>query len=91
MLETAARDALLPRGRQVDFGSLSTPDRWKPEFAVPFNQRVIGSKILISNDDGYLAPGLAALYEALKPLADVTVMAPEQSCSGASSVPVCLD
>ncbi|TKC90222.1 5'/3'-nucleotidase SurE [Trinickia terrae] len=42
-------------------------------------------RILLSNDDGYLAPGLAALYEALKPLADITVMAPEQNCSGASN------
>ncbi|CAM2193158.1 5'/3'-nucleotidase SurE [Paraburkholderia sp. A1RI_3L] len=42
-------------------------------------------RILLSNDDGYLAPGLAALYAALKPLADVTVMAPEQNCSGASN------
>ncbi|CAN7360094.1 5'/3'-nucleotidase SurE [Trinickia sp. LjRoot230] len=42
-------------------------------------------RILLSNDDGYLAPGLAALYHALKPLGDVTVMAPEQNCSGASN------
>jgi 5'-nucleotidase len=42
-------------------------------------------RILLSNDDGYLAPGLAALYEALKPLAEITVMAPEQNCSGASN------
>ncbi|MBN3723958.1 5'/3'-nucleotidase SurE [Burkholderia sp. Ac-20379] len=42
-------------------------------------------RILLSNDDGYLAPGLAALYEALRPFADVTVMAPEQNCSGASN------
>ncbi|MBC8748117.1 5'-nucleotidase [Paraburkholderia sp. WC7.3g] len=42
-------------------------------------------RILLSNDDGYLAPGLAALYEALKPIADVTVMAPEQNCSAASN------
>ena len=42
-------------------------------------------RILLSNDDGYLAPGLAALHDALKPLADVTVMAPEQNCSGASN------
>jgi 5'-nucleotidase len=47
-----------------------------------YNRRM---RILLSNDDGYLAPGLAALYEALKPLADVTVMAPEQNCSGASN------
>ncbi|UUM21283.1 5'/3'-nucleotidase SurE [Mycoavidus sp. SF9855] len=42
-------------------------------------------RILLSNDDGYLAPGLAALYEALKPLAEVAVLAPERNCSGASN------
>ena len=42
-------------------------------------------RILLSNDDGYLAPGLAALHGALKPLGDITVMAPEQNCSGASN------
>jgi 5'-nucleotidase len=47
-----------------------------------YNRRM---RILLSNDDGYLAPGLAALYEALKPFADVTVMAPEQNCSGATN------
>jgi His-Xaa-Ser system radical SAM maturase HxsB len=43
---------LLPRGRQVDFTHLSSPDRWKPELAVPYNQRMIGQKVLISNDLG---------------------------------------
>ncbi len=42
-------------------------------------------KILISNDDGYAAPGLAALVEALKPLAELMVIAPEQNHSGASN------
>ena len=41
--------------------------------------------ILLSNDDGYLAPGLLALYEALLPLAKITVVAPEQNHSGASN------
>lgn len=41
--------------------------------------------ILLSNDDGYLAPGLLALYEALLPLAEITVVAPEQNHSGASN------
>jgi len=49
---TSGAPALLPRGRQVDFAALSDPARWKPEFAVPFNQRVIGRKIAISNDLG---------------------------------------
>ncbi len=42
-------------------------------------------KILVSNDDGYFAPGLAALVDAVKPLGEVTVVAPEQNHSGASN------
>ncbi len=42
-------------------------------------------RILLSNDDGYFAPGLAALAEALSPLAQVTVVAPERDRSGASN------
>ena len=42
-------------------------------------------RILISNDDGYFAPGLAALAQALSRIADVTVVAPERDRSGASN------
>lgn len=42
-------------------------------------------RILLSNDDGYFAPGLAALAEALAGLGEVTVVAPEQNRSGASN------
>ncbi|MBT8768637.1 5'/3'-nucleotidase SurE [Metapseudomonas boanensis] len=42
-------------------------------------------RILISNDDGVNAPGLAALYGALKDYADCVVIAPDQDKSGASS------
>ena len=42
-------------------------------------------KILISNDDGYQAPGIVALYEALKDIADVEVIAPEQNNSAKSN------
>ena len=42
-------------------------------------------KILVSNDDGYFAPGICALAEALAPLAEVTVVAPERDRSGASN------
>ncbi|WP_225721125.1 5'/3'-nucleotidase SurE [Candidatus Vallotiella sp. (ex Adelges kitamiensis)] len=42
-------------------------------------------KILLSNDDGYLAPGLTTLYRALTPLGKVAVVAPEYNCSGASN------
>ncbi|MFN7571250.1 MAG: 5'/3'-nucleotidase SurE, partial [Betaproteobacteria bacterium] len=42
-------------------------------------------RILVANDDGYLAPGLAALVEAVRPFGEVTVVAPEQNHSGASN------
>ncbi len=42
-------------------------------------------RILLSNDDGYLAPGLAALASALADIADITVVAPERDRSGASN------
>ncbi len=42
-------------------------------------------KILVSNDDGYQAPGIVALYEALKDIADVEVVAPELNNSAKSN------
>jgi 5'-nucleotidase len=42
-------------------------------------------RILLSNDDGYFAPGLAALAESLAPLGEITVVAPERDRSGASN------
>ena len=42
-------------------------------------------RILISNDDGVSAPGLAALYGALAGYAECAVIAPDQDKSGASS------
>ncbi len=42
-------------------------------------------KILVSNDDGYLAKGINALADALAEIADVTVVAPDRNRSGASN------
>ena len=42
-------------------------------------------RILVSNDDGYNAPGLEALVKALDGLGQLTVVAPETNCSGASN------
>ncbi|MFZ6680721.1 5'/3'-nucleotidase SurE [Undibacterium sp. Tian12W] len=42
-------------------------------------------KILISNDDGYLAPGIVALAEAMASIAEITVVAPDSNRSGASN------
>ena len=41
--------------------------------------------ILLSNDDGYLAPGLEALRRELSNLGDITVVAPDRNRSGASN------
>ncbi|KCB28910.1 putative 5'/3'-nucleotidase SurE [Bordetella hinzii CA90 BAL1384] len=42
-------------------------------------------RILVSNDDGYNAPGLEALVDALSGLGELTVVAPETNHSGASN------
>lgn len=42
-------------------------------------------RILLSNDDGYFAPGIEALAGALAGLGEITVVAPEQNRSGASN------
>ena len=39
----------------------------------------------MSNDDGYFAPGISVLAEALAECADVTVVAPERDRSGSSN------
>jgi 5'-nucleotidase len=42
-------------------------------------------RILLSNDDGYFAPGLAILAQTLADLGAITVVAPERDHSGASN------
>lgn len=42
------------------------------------------TRILITNDDGIHSEGIAALEEAMRPLGDVYVVAPESEMSGAS-------
>jgi 5'-nucleotidase len=42
-------------------------------------------RILIANDDGYLAPGLKALVRACAGLGEIDVVAPEQNASGTSN------
>ena len=45
----------------------------------------INMNILLSNDDGVNALGIKVLHEALIKIADVTVVAPDRNCSGASN------
>ena len=56
-----------------------------PCFRHKADLRISLMKILICNDDGYQAPGIVALYEALKNIADVAVVAPEQNNSAKSN------
>lgn len=42
-------------------------------------------QILLSNDDGYFAPGLECLAQTLAAVADIVVVAPERNRSGASN------
>lgn len=42
--------------------------------------------ILVTNDDGVLAPGLLALAAAMKPLGEVTILAPDRNWSGSGHV-----
>ncbi|MDO6446350.1 5'/3'-nucleotidase SurE [Colwellia sp. 1_MG-2023] len=42
-------------------------------------------RILLSNDDGVHAPGIKVLYQELSKFAEVTVVAPDRNCSGASN------
>src|SRR6204780_4259906 len=42
-------------------------------------------KILVSNDDGYRAEGITRLREALRPLGEVTFVAPDRNRSGAGN------
>ena len=42
-------------------------------------------RILVSNDDGYLSRGINVLADALRGIADVTVVAPDRNRSGASN------
>ncbi|HMV17320.1 MAG TPA: 5'/3'-nucleotidase SurE [Zoogloea sp.] len=42
-------------------------------------------RILLSNDDGYFAPGLQALASALGDVGEISVVAPERDRSGASN------
>ena len=48
----------------------------------PYNAAM---RILIANDDGYLAPGLSALVRACEGLGQIAVFAPEQNASGTSN------
>lgn len=48
-----------------------------------FDTKVVSRMhILVTNDDGVTAPGLLALANAMRPLGDVSVLAPDRNWSG---------
>lgn len=47
--------------------------------------RELMMRVLISNDDGVLAPGINILARELTTLVDIEVMAPDRNRSGASN------
>jgi len=49
------------------------------------NYQLTAMKILVSNDDGYLATGINVLTAALEKVADVVVVAPDRNRSAASN------
>lgn len=51
---------------------------------MPISARLL-MHILITNDDGYLAPGIRILADTLSAVADITVVAPDRNKSGASN------
>ncbi|GAA5192437.1 hypothetical protein GCM10025772_21710 [Ferrimonas gelatinilytica] len=61
----------------------SIPDA-SPEPGVKPSSRK-SMKILVSNDDGVHAPGIKALSDALTQVAQITTVAPDRNCSGASN------
>ena len=68
---------------------LAKPPGERPQCPVRRLQSVATSsapmKILISNDDGYQAPGIVALHAALATVAEVEVVAPEHNNSAKSN------
>src|SRR5438132_1545898 len=47
-------------------------------------------RILVTNDDGILAPGIAALAEALQPLGEIEIVGPETGQRGAAHASTCV-
>ena len=64
-------------------GNLNRRVQSKDEKVETFQYIVPGMKILLSNDDGYQAPGLRILAEQLSAVGDTVVVAPDQDRSGA--------
>ena len=83
----SGRSSVLRQARglaQATNGTMPSQDDVRPgAHAKPLHADPM--RILLSNDDGYFAPGLEHLAAALAPHAELTVVAPERDRSGASN------
>lgn len=62
--------------------SASVQDSQIPSTSVQDGQIPRRLRVLVTNDDGFQAPGLLALVDSLLPIADITVVAPYEQQSG---------
>ncbi|MEE8367977.1 MAG: 5'/3'-nucleotidase SurE [Thermoanaerobaculia bacterium] len=63
--------------------ALGLAGSWAPSQASPAGEEA-AYRILVTNDDGIDSPGLAELVKALRPLGEVTIVAPLKNQSGIS-------
>jgi len=74
------RDLDRERGEPVADAALRT-SRHRPRIARPLDDWTRRPRILVTNDDGIESRGLLALKQALDPIGDVTVVAPDTNQS----------
>ena len=78
---TERRDLDLERGEPVSGGGGRGRTRALPSQAGPLREWKTRPRILVTNDDGVESRGLLALKQALDPIGDVTVVAPDTNQS----------
>lgn len=74
----------LPGPQNADRAGSADSDTRRPAEQAPFGSAraiIPHMRILLTNDDGILAPGIEALYQALADLGELEVVAPETSQS----------
>src|SRR5256885_16557507 len=80
---TERRDVDLERGEPLAGGSARGGPRALRRMARPLGDWTSRPQILITNDDGIESRGLLALKQALDPIGDTTVVAPDTNQSAA--------
>src|SRR5207248_200352 len=69
------------QGWTKDHGQGTDPGPRTDQAPSPTNQGPLMRRILVTNDDGYRSEGIIALADALRPLGDVTIVAPMSEAS----------